>query len=84
MTAAINNEEAQMERSRAHVLGTCLAINPMLAGCNELVLTNVVDGVQEGAIITATGIIDTFFEEHFSVEASTDGEEGGDDLFIRL
>ncbi|MCH9033770.1 MAG: hypothetical protein IID42_04625 [Planctomycetes bacterium] len=73
-----------MKRSRALAIGICLAISPMLAGCDDLVLMNVIAGLQEGTITTATGIIDTFFEEQFPVELSTNGEEGGDDLFVRL
>ena len=73
-----------MKRPQACALGIGLVLGVMCPGCSDLVFTNVVAGVQEGATTAATRIIDTFFEEHFSVEASTKGEEGGDDLFVRL
>jgi len=73
-----------MRKTRTFAIGICLAFFPMLSGCNDLVLTNVVAGLQEGAITTTTGIINTFFEVRLPVEVPMSGKEGGDDLFVQM
>jgi len=78
----MNNEEIKMKKS--FTIGICFAFSVMLSGCNDLVLTNVVAGLRDGAITTTTGIINTLFDQRFSVAPATEGEEGGDDLFVRL
>ncbi len=76
-----------MRRIRAFSLGACIVVTPVLTGCNALVLDNTVTGLREGTIATVTGVINGFFDQHFSIRGS-DGESvagkgGGDDLFVR-
>ena len=72
-----------MKRRRAFVLAACIAAGPMLTGCGDVVLTNVVAGLQDGAISTATGIINAVFDQRFPVDTSTDAG-GGDGSFVQL
>jgi len=55
-------------------------------GCNQIVVPNLLLGVHDGAVSTATGIIDSFFELNYGISAADGGaqteEASGNDLFI--
>lgn len=65
-------------------LGLCVSVSPMMVGCNSLIATNVADGLKEGAITTAAGIINAVFGDRFLTETSTETEGSGNDSFVQI
>ncbi len=73
-----------MKRLPTLVPGLALALGLTCSGCADQVLTNVVAGLQDGAITTTTGLINAFFELRFPTASFTQGNGSGDDLFVQL
>lgn len=71
-----------------HRMGAVIGATALFAatGCNQSVVSNLLLGAHDGAVSTATGIIDSFFQLNYGIGAADGGaqteEAGGNDLFI--
>jgi|GEM_PF-6227959 len=76
--------DKRIERGRRVAALLCLTAATSCCACTDPVLANVVAGLRDGAITTATGLINTFFDQQGASGASIAGEGGGDDLFAQM
>ena len=79
----------RVKRLVVSAVGACATTVFSFTGCDQVVLENVVAGLEEGTVTAATGIIEGFFMERFGLEGLNEGGEedekdGGNDLFVRL
>jgi len=57
-------------RNRIRGFAACTALTPFLAGCHELVLTHLIEGLRDGSVAAAGDVVGGYFNAAFNLEAT--------------
>lgn len=72
-------------QSFRHQMLIVLAIAATACGCGRIIANNLVAGIHDAAVGSATGIIDAFFGDRFGFTGDGGGVvEEGNDLHVRI